>query len=154
MDIEGGRAESAPTLDNIESFVQGWYEDLNDEIEKQAETQEEITEKSGAPPVERDLANEPLELERRNGNGRKQRNVSFSRKVQLAPYLWKAGAERPRLAVAGPPRRVVGRRGRPSVQMPPSINLLNALGAPSELQALQSEAVSYTHLTLPTTAYV
>jgi len=85
MDIEGGRAASAPTLDNIESFVQGWYEDLNDEIEKQAETQEEITEKSGAPPVERDLANEPLELERRNGNGRKQRNVSFSRKVQLRP---------------------------------------------------------------------
>ena len=53
-----------------------------------AETQEEIQEvisKSGAPPVERDLASEPLELEQWNGNGRKRRNVSFNRKVQLRP---------------------------------------------------------------------
>ena len=28
MKIEGGRAESAPTLDSVESFVQGWYEDM------------------------------------------------------------------------------------------------------------------------------
>ena len=89
MDIGTGRAASAPTLDNVESFVQGWYEDVNDyEGNGPAETQEEIqevTSKNGAPPVERDLASEQLELERRNGNGWRQRNVSFNRKVQVRP---------------------------------------------------------------------
>ena len=28
MKLEGGRAESAPTLDSVESFEQGWYEEM------------------------------------------------------------------------------------------------------------------------------
>ena len=35
MKLEGGRAESAPTLDSVESFVQGWYEDM--EVDAQEE---------------------------------------------------------------------------------------------------------------------
>ena len=93
MDVGTGRAASAPTLDNIESFVQAWYEDVTEDLKdcegkQPAETKEEIQEvitKIGAPPVERDLASEPLEMERRNGNGRVRRNVSFNRKVQVRP---------------------------------------------------------------------
>ena len=43
MKFEGGRATSAPTLDSVESFVQGWYEDLViDSQEEQIDEQEEI----------------------------------------------------------------------------------------------------------------
>ena len=31
--VEGGRAESAPTLNNVESFVQAWYDDYEQEVE-------------------------------------------------------------------------------------------------------------------------
>ena len=34
MKFEGGRAESAPTLDSVESFVQGWYEDMEVDAEE------------------------------------------------------------------------------------------------------------------------
>ena len=33
--VELGRAATAPTLDTIESFVQGWYEQLNDEPQEE-----------------------------------------------------------------------------------------------------------------------
>ena len=35
MKLEGGRAESAPTLDSFESFVQGWYEDMEVDAEEE-----------------------------------------------------------------------------------------------------------------------
>lgn len=35
MKLEGGRAESGPTLDSVESFVQGWYEDMEVDVEEE-----------------------------------------------------------------------------------------------------------------------
>jgi hypothetical protein len=46
MKFEGGRAESAPTLDSIESFVQGWYEDMR--VDAQEEIQDGNREESEA----------------------------------------------------------------------------------------------------------
>ena len=59
MKIEGGRAESAPTLDSVESFVQGWYEDMR------VDGQEEII---GVD---------------RGGHG--ERRVRFNPRVQVRP---------------------------------------------------------------------
>ena len=83
MNVEDGRAKTAPTIDNIESFVQGWYVDLNDEseIESQEEIQGKSDERRGASPVKRDSADG--RVLRRNESER--RNVTFHRRVQVRP---------------------------------------------------------------------
>ena len=49
MKVEGGRAESAPTLDSVESFVQGWYEDIG--VDGQEENRGQVRGKSGEQSV-------------------------------------------------------------------------------------------------------
>ena len=108
MRLVEGRAESAPTLDSVESLVQGWYEDIIDpegsehvdkDHEGEVESQEEMPRRprsmvtstcSEAPGVEPNPAVKRLdtsvrwnELDRRNVLER--RNVSFNRRVQMRP---------------------------------------------------------------------
>ena len=65
--IDSGRAETAPTLDAVESFVQGWYECLNDH------SQEEI----GEADIGDDVGNGG----RRNGGKPQGRGVTFNDQV-------------------------------------------------------------------------
>lgn len=79
----GGRAESAPTLDSVESMVQGWYEDYIEETvidEPREKTIDELHESVGA--TEGDSVEETMSGGKRK---RKDLKVSFANTVTVRP---------------------------------------------------------------------